>query len=188
MRNLRIVSCLIGLVVLSGCSSSVGPIEQEGDRQSEESSTFQTTAFSQISTTTSSTITENITSQTAESEEITMNHLVITVGNRRLQGTFNEGETAEAFKAMLPLMVNMDELNGNEKYYYFPGNLPTNSQRVGAIRNGDLMLYGSHCLVLFYKSFPTSYTYSRIGAVDNPDGLAQALGRRGAEVSFELAE
>ncbi|MBO1307417.1 hypothetical protein JZO70_14665 [Enterococcus sp. 669A] len=188
MKKLRILFCLMILIILSGCSSSVDLIDQESDQQSEESSTVQTTAVSQISTTTSSTITENITSQTSESEEITMNHLVITVGNQRFQGTINEGETAEAFRAMLPLTVDMDELNGNEKYYYFPGNLPTNSQRVGAIKNGDLMLYGSNCLVLFYKSFPTSYTYSPIGAVDNPNGLAQALGRRGVEVTFELAE
>lgn len=53
----------------------------------------------------------------------------------------------------LPLTLNMDELNGNEKFYFFSEKFPTDSEPVGNIRAGDLMLYGSLCLVLFYESF-----------------------------------
>jgi hypothetical protein len=70
----------------------------------------------------------------------------------------------------------MSELNNNEKYYNFSQRLPASSERVGSIKNGYIMLYGSDCLVLFYKSFSTSYSYARLGLVADPSGLASALG------------
>ena len=62
--------------------------------------------------------------------------------------------------------------------------LPTSSQRVGQIRTGDLMLYGSDCLVLFYESFQTAYSYTTLGRVENAEGLAAALGTGDVEVTF----
>ena len=76
---------------------------------------------------------------------------------------------------------------GNEKYYYFNESLPTNSERIGKINTGDLMLYGSDCLVLFYKSFSTSYSYTRLGHIDNPQGLADVVGSGNITVTFEVA-
>jgi hypothetical protein len=51
-------------------------------------------------------------------------------------------------------------------------------------RNGDLMLYGSNTLVVFYLTFDSSYSYRRLGRVDDPAGLAEALGPRGVRVAF----
>ena len=84
------------------------------------------------------------------------------------------------------MTVNMSEMNNNEKYYYLPENLPTASSNPGRIQTGDLMLYGSSCVVLFYKTFSTSYSYTRLGRVDNPVGLASALGSGNVTVTFEL--
>ena len=33
------------------------------------------------------------------------------------------------------------------------------------------MLYGNNCLVIFYKSFDTSYSYTKIGHIDNLEDL-----------------
>lgn len=114
------------------------------------------------------------------------NTLNITVGNETFACTLADNETATDFKAKLPLTVTMSELNGNEKYYYLSDNLPTNSYRQGTIEIGDLMLYGSNCIVLFYETFSSSYSYTRIGKIDNPDGLAAALGAGDVSVTFEL--
>ena len=84
------------------------------------------------------------------------------------------------------MTVTMNELNGNEKYHYLSENLPTDSYRPGTIRNGDLMLYGSNCVVLFYETFALSYSYTRIGQLDNPSGLASALGQGNVSVTFEI--
>lgn len=97
-----------------------------------------------------------------------------------------DNETTSAFKKLLPITINMSELNNNEKYYNLPNPLPINSSNPGTIRNGDLMLYGSSTLVLFYKNFSTSYSYTRIGSIDNPSGLQSALGASDVTITFEI--
>ena len=84
------------------------------------------------------------------------------------------------------MTINMTELNGNEKYSDLSKNLPTNSSNPGTIKAGDLMLYGSNTLVLFYKNFPTSYSYTKIGHIDNVSGLVAALGSESVTVTYEL--
>ena len=117
-----------------------------------------------------------------------MNHLVITIGSKKFTVTLYENETAKALLNQLPLTITMGELNGNEKYYYLSKGLPTASSNPGTIRTGDLMLYGSTCVVLFYETFSTSYNYTRLGRITNPSGLASALGSGGVNVTFEITD
>lgn len=75
----------------------------------------------------------------------------------------------------------MNELNGNEKFAYLDTNLPTNSYSPKHINAGDVMLFGNNCLVIFYKSFDTTYNYTKIGHIDNlPD-----LGKNNVKVIFK---
>lgn len=110
----------------------------------------------------------------------------ITIGTTIFSATCFSKATATAFKAKLPMTINMNELNENEKYFDLPFNLPANASNPVTIQNGDLMLYGSNTLVLFYKTFSTSYDYTRIGRIENPLGLANSLGSGNTTVMFEL--
>ena len=110
----------------------------------------------------------------------------IIIGSKAFTATLAESETGEAFAALLPLSVTMNELNGNEKYHYLNSSLPTAAYQPGTIHAGDLMLYGNNCVVLFYETFNTSYSYTRLGAIDNPSGLASALGSGDVSVRFEF--
>ena len=109
----------------------------------------------------------------------------IKVGNSTFTATLYDNATATAFKALLPLTVHMVELNGHEKYADLPRSLSTNASNPGNIQAGDLMLYGSSTLVLFYKTFATSYHYTKIGRIDDVAGLAAALDTGNVAVSFE---
>ena len=111
--------------------------------------------------------------------------LKITIGSNTFNATIYSNETVTAFKAKLPLTIDMKELNGNEKYFDLPSSLPANASNPGTIQAGDIMLYGSNTVVLFYKSFPTSYNYTLLARIDNPSGLAAALGSGNITVKFD---
>ena len=108
----------------------------------------------------------------------------ISIAERRFAISLADNPAARAFAAQLPMTLDMEELNGNEKMFDLPTVLPQNPSRPGTIRNGDLMLYGARTLVLFYMTFDSSYSYTRLGRVDDPTGLEQALGQRGVRVIF----
>jgi hypothetical protein len=112
--------------------------------------------------------------------------LKVTVGSNVFTATLYSNTTATAFKSLLPMNVNMVELNRNEKYVDLSQDLPVKAFNPGTIHTGDLMIYGSSTLVLFYKTFSTSYSYTKIGRIDNVEGLAAAVGSGSVTVKFEL--
>ncbi|WP_106449250.1 cyclophilin-like fold protein [Trichococcus alkaliphilus] len=113
-----------------------------------------------------------------------MPSMTIKIGNTGYPVALYENATVQALTDKLPMTLEMEELNGNEKYYYFPDSLPSESRRVGSIKAGELMLYGSDCLVIFYKGLLTPYSYTPIGRIEDTVGLAHALGRGSVEVTF----
>ncbi|WP_221406162.1 MULTISPECIES: cyclophilin-like fold protein [Elizabethkingia] len=109
----------------------------------------------------------------------------IKINSKTFTATLLDNNSAKVFKEMLPLTISMVELNGNEKYFDLPKSLPTNLYDPGAIQNGDIMLYGSRTLVLFYKTFSTSFSYTRLGCIDDTLGLAIALDKGNVTITFE---
>jgi len=78
-----------------------------------------------------------------------------------------DNETSSSLVKLFPLDVTMKTLNENEVYVYLDEKLPTNSSNPKTIHSGDVMLYGDNCLVIFYKTFNTSYSYTKIGHIDD---------------------
>ena len=145
------------LIVCSGCSSEdVMPVSQPAEDNSNQT------------------------------DAVMKDTIKITIGGHVFKATLETNATASAFKAMLPLTIDMRDLNSNEKFFDFPNNLPTNASSPRTINSGDLMLWGSNTLVLFYKTFSTTYSYTRVGRLENPSGLETALGSGNATVLFEL--
>ena len=129
---------------------------------------------------------ENPQATSAEVKEAApmKNSVTIQVNGKNFSATLEDNPTARAFVERLPLEVDMQELNGNEKYFYLDNDLPSDSVSVKQIHAGDLMLFGSNCVVLFYKDFATSYSYTRLGKLDNPNDLAKILGGGNVRVKF----
>lgn len=112
----------------------------------------------------------------------------IKIGDKAFKATLSNNPTANAFKALLPLTLKMNELNANEKYAQLSKSLITNASVPSSIQSGDLMLYGSNTLVLFYKGFSTSYSYTHIGKIADVTGLSSALGTGNITISFQLID
>lgn len=104
--------------------------------------------------------------------------LPLTLVDGTLHVKLVDNKTAKAFVEQLPMTIDMNEMNSNEKYFYLTKTLPTALEQPGEIKAGDLMLFGNDCLVLFYENFSSAYSYTRIGVIEDPAGLAEALGEK----------
>ena len=111
--------------------------------------------------------------------------VVLTVNGETFQATFYKNETADELVKEMPMTLSMKELNGNEKYHYFNEEFPTDEKVPGKIKAGDIMLYGSDCLVTFYKSHKTSYEYTSVGEIEDAAGFAKAVGSGDVKITFK---
>ena len=91
----------------------------------------------------------------------------------------NSNEVIKSLKAIIDNVEYIINLEDNETVKKFVSLLPTyldtsfpsNASNPKRINAGDVMLYGDNCLVIFYKSFDTSYRYTKIGHIDNLPNL-----------------
>ena len=114
--------------------------------------------------------------------------VILTANGQTFQAVFYNNKTANALLKKMPMTLNMKELNGNEKYHYFDTEFPTDEKSPGKIEAGDIMLYGSDCLVAFYKSHSTSYKYTSVGKIEDASGFAKAVGNGNVTITFQKSE
>ena len=123
----------------------------------------------------------NINNTEINSSKEVINTVKVIINDKEYTIDLEDNETANSFASLLPQEFEMNELNGNEKYVYLDNTLPTSSYSPKRINAGDVMLYGNNCLVVFYKSFDTSYSYTKIGHINNlPD-----LGNKNISIRIE---
>lgn len=112
----------------------------------------------------------------------------IKINNRVFEAELINNPTSKKFLKLLPLTLDMKDLNNNEKYFYLDEKLPVKTENFAIINSGDIMIYGDNCLVLFYKSFNTTYKYTRIGRIVNIDELLDTIGSGTVKVTFYKEE
>lgn len=175
-RIARLICALLCAATLAACGATPEAATPTASEKTQEAAQTQGVAGTKEPLETSE--------QETEKSEAAMKTITITVNGRSFEAELEDSDLGRAFMAMLPLELDMSELNGNEKYYYLDTQLPSNPSRPGRVEVGDLMLYGSDCVVLFYQSFDTSYSYTRIGRLANAEGIAEAVGTGPATVAF----
>ena len=111
--------------------------------------------------------------------------VTVKIRRKTFKAEIYKNKTTKKLLKKFPLKLTMEELNGNEKYKYLSFSLPTKEKKVKKIKAGDIMLYGDDCLVIFYKSFKTSYRYTKIGHITNTKGLKRAVGKGSVKVKFK---
>lgn len=109
----------------------------------------------------------------------------LVVGGRRFPGTLAPGEAGAELASRLPLELDMRELGGNEKYCYTGRPFPGEAEVPERVLSGELWAFSGDCLVLFYEDHANEgYEYVYLGSVDDPTGLASALGTGAARVAL----
>ena len=127
-------------------------------------------------------ITPNTDSEVQKTVEIN-----IIVQGQTFNISLEDNETAAALIDMLPMTINMTDVNRNEKYFVLPESIrKEEATKVETIHTGDLMCYGDAGLVLFYESFSTPYSYVPIGHMADITGFVKALGTGEVTVTLSL--
>ena len=176
IKHIALTIVLLSTLVLTGCGNPPTDPAQEGAQGTDTNMDAVTTAIQN----------EDANSEeTPEQETEEENTMKITIGEQRFTVTLEDNATAAALKERLPMTLDMSELNGNEKYHYLSFSLPTASYSPGKIKSGDVMLYGDSCLVVFYESFSTPYSYTRIGRIDDAAELRTTVGTGDVQMAFE---
>lgn len=192
MKRIFILLLSLLIVILSACSVSDNNLTEDSSTTDNVVTEEHTTEIQSEEMTEP---TENETLEVPQTEinevqeaEETMTDIKVTVNGSVFEAkTYNDSPCAQQLMSKFPLTVTMNELNGNEKYYRFSESFSSNPENVGSINSGDIMLYQSDYLVLFYETHNTSYTYTRIGYITDSTGLKEAVGTGNPTVTFEIS-
>lgn len=109
----------------------------------------------------------------------------ITVGSQVLSTKFYNNESAQAIIEEMPFALEMGDYTSQEKVASLNIALPSSSTETpDTINAGEIYLWSGNSLVLFYTTFPNSYSYVPIGYIEDVEGLVQVLGSGNVEVTF----
>lgn len=121
---------------------------------------------------------------TRSGEKETDKRMIVEIGDKSYTAVLYDTAAAKELTEKLPVTIEMNELNGNEKYYNFDEAFTRNDKPAGNIRKGDIKLYGDNCVVLFYDSFLSAYSYTSIGYIEDTAGLESAVGSGDVTITF----
>lgn len=178
-KLLCILLSLAFTIGLAGCSTAASACGGEASS---------TTAVSQMVPSVAQSPSQIRSAGISSIEGNNMLSINLQIGDKNFSATLINSESAQAFVNYFPMTVSMSDLNGQEKFYDLPEDLPaTATERPSTIHSGEIMGWSGNTLVLFYSTFQNSYGgYVRLGTVDDPEGLAQALGSGSNEVTWTL--
>lgn len=93
--------------------------------------------------------------------------LVLQLENEKVPIIVSNTKIVTDMSGYMPFDVTFNELNGNEIYAELPFAIEVLPERVKEVQAGDVMLFGSSTLVIFYETHKTDYQYTKIGKVSD---------------------
>jgi len=197
MKKSLIILVVLFLFCLQGCGNSgTDTVRQEQKKDATEENVMEESAAVK-SKETEADEEEKKTDMGAYEEEkkIDMgedkmkdNIMNIQIGNTVLKAGLSDNPSVDAFKELLkkgPLAIDMSDYGSFEKVGSIGTTLPSDDKRI-TTSPGDIMLYSSNQIVMFYGS--NSWSYTRIGRIEGmtESELKEAFGAGNVEVIFSL--
>ncbi len=152
----------------------------------EQANTDDTQSDSNISSDTTS---DEQNDENSESEEENTGMKInVKINDYTFTATLNDNEAANAFFEMIktePVTIKMSDYGGFEKVGSLGVTLPSSDMQT-VTDAGDIVLYQSNQIVIFYGS--NSWSYTRLGRIDDVDGLRKAITGSTVNVTFSAEE
>lgn len=200
--SLRAAVILALVALLTGCGSREETERESGSALQDETA-ISTEAVSPSETETSepdrvleeTQATENVSNEEAEpqaaintsnEEENTEMRMNVQVNGNNFTATLEENAAVDALVAMMeqgPVTIQMSDYSGFEKVGALGTSLPASNQQT-TTQAGDIVLYQGDQIVMFYGS--NSWSYTRLGHIDDLTGWTEALGSGDVTVTFSL--
>ena len=111
----------------------------------------------------------------------------VQVGSSTFTATLAENAAVDALMEMMisaPVVIQMSDYSGFEKVGSLGTSLPASDSQT-TTQAGDIVLYNGNQIVIFYGS--NSWSYTRLGKIDDLSGWAEALGSGDVQVTFSMA-
>lgn len=124
--------------------------------------------------------------QTVGMEEITAMKINVTIGDNSFTATLEDNTATHELIEMMeeaPISINMDDYSGFEKVGSLGRSLTTDNRQI-TTQPGDIVLYSGNQIVMFYGS--NSWSYTRIGKIDDLSGWEDALGNGNVTAVFSM--
>ena len=126
--------------------------------------------------------------QNVKEEETMDRKMIVEVGGKHFTATLEDNKAADTLVEMMqedPVTIQMSDYGGFEKVGDLGTELPISSRQT-TTRAGDIVLYQGNQIVIFYGS--NSWSYTRLGRIDDLTGWETALGDGDVTVTFALEE
>lgn len=154
--------------------------------EGEQSSKQQQPIISTSTETSTSSVSQFFTTVETEPQEERAKSMKLTVGDKSFTATLAENATAEKFVELMktaPVVIEMSDYSGFEKVGSLGTSLPTDNSNI-SVNEGVIVLYNGNQIVVFYGSH--SWSYTRLGKIDDLSGLKEALGSGDVTIAFSV--
>ena len=161
------VSLMLMVIILSACGNIPEGTEETTNRNISETS-------------------QTVSEPTTKKPQATEMKVNISINGKTFFATLEDNEAAKELYEIIKtdgLTVEMSDYSGFEKVGALGHTLTSNDKQT-TTKAGDIVLYQSNQIVMFYGS--NSWSYTRLGKIDDLSGWEEALGSGDIMAEFSV--
>lgn len=173
---------------MAGQSSDSETQQVGNSRQAESSTSLDNSESAKTSAQTDNESESAPTEKNDETEFDTAMKMNVQIGDKIFTATLEDNAAVRELIEMMrqaPVSIDMSDYSGFEKVGFLGRNLTTDNHQI-TTGTGDIVLYNGNQIVMFYGS--NSWSYTKIGRIDDLTGWEDVLGSGGITAVFTIAE
>ena len=166
------------------------PLQEDAAQMSKEDDSSNTSGMNDPARPSEQADAEEPATEETGTEEVKAKMLRMMIGNTAVAVDWENNESVEALKAQCenePLVIQMSMYGGFEQVGPIGSRLPSNDAQT-TTSAGDIVLYSSNQIVVFYGS--NSWAYTRLGHITDQDasGMASLLSNGNVTITISMED